>query len=191
VFLGFLIFSSIGDPLLATQILWVNLITDGLPAIALGFDPPDHLVMQRPPSRRGSLLDHRSQIAIGLRGTLLAVPVLAANFIGFGGDLYWDLTRTLGFTTLVLVQLAYIFTMRVSTSGWREGLAKNRLLHGAVALSVLLQVLVVATPTGNQFFSTVALSADLWVLAIGLSAVGFDAIVGAGALFARLAAEGD
>jgi Ca2+-transporting ATPase len=191
VFLGFLIFSSIGDPLLATQILWVNLITDGLPAIALGFDPPDHLVMQRPPSRRGSLLDHRSQIAIGLRGTLLAVPVLAANFIGFGGDIYWDLTRTLGFTTLVLVQLAYIFTMRVSTSGWREGLAKNRLLHGAVALSVLLQVLVVATPTGNQFFSTVALSADLWVLAIGLSAVGFVAIVGAGALFARLAAEGD
>jgi Ca2+-transporting ATPase len=139
VFLGFLIFSSIGDPLLATQILWVNLITDGLPAIALGFDPPDHLVMQRPPSRRGSLLDHRSQIAIGLRGTLLAVPVLAANFIGFGGDLYWDLTRTLGFTTLVLVQLAYIYAMRVSTSGWREGLAKNRLLHGAVALSVLLR----------------------------------------------------
>jgi hypothetical protein len=52
-------------------------------------------------------------------------------------------------------------------------------------------VLVVATPTGNQFFSTVALSADLWVLAIGLSAVGFVAIVRAGALFARLAAEGD
>ena len=190
VFLGFLIFSAMGDPLLATQILWVNLITDGLPAIALGFDPPDHLVMQRPPSRRGSLLDRRSQIAIGVRGTLLAVPVLAAYFIGFGQDLDWALTRTLGFTTLVLVQLTYIYALRVSTSGWREGLGKNRLLHGAVALSVLLQVLVVATPIGNQFFSTVALSVDLWLLAIGLSAVGFLAIVGAGALFPRLAPEG-
>jgi Ca2+-transporting ATPase len=191
VFLGFLIFSSMGDPLLATQILWVNLITDGLPAIALGFDPPDHLVMQRPPSRRGSLLDRRSQIAIGVRGALLAVPVLAAYFIGLGGDFDWELTRTLGFTTLVLVQLAYVYALRVSTSGWREGLGKNRLLHGAVALSVLLQVLVVATPIGNQFFSTVALSVEQWLLAIGLSAVGFLAIVGVGALFPRLASEGD
>jgi P-type Ca2+ transporter type 2C len=191
VFLGFLLFSSLGDPLLATQILWVNLITDGLPAIALGFDPPDHLVMQRPPSRRGSLLDRRSQIAILVRGVLLAVPVLAAYFIGVAWDLDWELTRTFAFTTLVLVQLIYIYALRVSTSGWREGIGSNRLLHVAVGLSVLLQVLVVVTQLGNQFFSTVALSVELWLLAIALSVVGFLAIVGAGALIPRLASEGD
>ena len=189
VFLGFLLFSSLGDPLLATQILWVNLITDGLPAIALGFDPPDHLVMQRPPSRRRSLLDRHSQIAILVRGALLAVPVLAAYFIGIGGDLDWELTRTLGFTTLVLVQLTYIYALRVSASGWQEGLGTNRLLHGAVGISVLLQVLVVATPLGNRFFSTVALPAELWILAIGLAVAALLIVVAAAALFPSIASD--
>jgi Ca2+-transporting ATPase len=177
VFAGFLIYSSFGDPLLATQILWVNLITDGLPAVALGFDPPDHLVMQRPPSRRRSLLDRSSQLAISVRGALLAGVVLLAYASGVGQELEWEETRTVGFTTLVLAQLAYIYALRVSESGWRDGFTRNGLLHGAIVLSVLLQGVVVATPIGNDFFSTVPLTADMWMLCFGLSGLAFLVVV--------------
>jgi Ca2+-transporting ATPase len=177
VFVGFLLLSSWGEPLLASQILWVNLVTDGLPAVALGFDPPDHLVMRRPPVGRRSLLDRRSQIDVLIRGVVLAGVVLLAFGYGTGTDMDWELTRTLGFTTLVLVQLTYIYALRVSESGWRDGLSRNPVLHWAVALSVFLQVLVVATPLGNRFFSTTPLSAELWLISIGLSLLAFLAIV--------------
>jgi len=190
VFVGFLIYSALGDPLLATQILWVNLITDGLPAVALGFDPPDHLVMERPPSRRRSLLDRSSQLAILIRGSLLAGVVLIAYAWGVGRDLEWEATRTVGFTTLVLVQLAYIYALRVSESGWRDGFTRNRLLHGAILLSVLLQGLVVATPIGNAFFSTVPLTAWQWMLSVGLAVVGFLIVTVASRVAPTLFANG-
>ncbi len=187
VFTGFLVFSAYGDPLLATQILWVNLITDGLPAVALGFDPPDRFVMLRPPSRTRSLLDRRSQLAIVVRGALLAAVVLLAYVFGIDRGLGWEVTRTLGFTTLVLVQMAYIYGLRVSESGWREGFSRNWLLHGSVTLSILLQLLVVVTPAGNEFFDTVPLGGDLWLLAAGLALLGFMVIVTASKLVPSLA----
>jgi len=177
VFVGFLIYSALGDPLLATQILWVNLVTDGLPAVALGFDPPDRLVMRRPPSRRRSLLDRRSQLTILIRGILLAGVVLLAYAYGVGQGFEWEMTRTLGFTTLVLVQLTYIYSLRVVESGWKDGLIRNPLLHGAVLVSVLLQVLVVATPIGNRLFETTMLPIELWALALGLAVLGFPLVI--------------
>ena len=183
VFLGFLLFAAYGDPLLATQILWVNLVTDGLPAIALGFDPPDSQVMQRPPNRRRSLLSRGSQAAIAVRGTVLAAVVLSA--FGYGitlGD-NWETTRTLGFTVLVLVQLTYVYGLRVVESGWRDGLFQNRLLHGAVLVSVILQVLVVVTPIGNRLFDTVPLPQALWLIAATLAVLGGLGVVAMARLF--------
>jgi Ca2+-transporting ATPase len=190
VFLGFLAFSAYGDPLLATQILWVNLVTDGLPAVALGFDPADSAVMRRPPIRRRSLLDRASQLAILIRGAILASVVLAAYAYGVGQGLDWEVTRTLSFTTLVLVQLAYIYALRVSESGWRDGLLENPLLHLAVGLSVLLQVLVVVTPIGNRLFTTTPLGWDLWLITLAMSAIAFLLIVLASALVPGLAVSG-
>jgi Ca2+-transporting ATPase len=189
VFIGFLFFSSLGEPLLATQILWVNLVTDGLPAVALGFDPPDHLVMRRPPSHRRSLLDRRGQLAVLVRGTILAATVLLAFAYGVGRDLDWEVTRTLGFATLVLVQLAYIYALRVSESGWRDGLTRNPVLHWAVLLSVALQVLVVATDIGNRLFSTTPLSVELWLISAGLSLLSFFLVVAVSRLAPQLTAE--
>lgn len=189
VFVGFLAYSALGDPLLATQILWMNLVTDGLPAVALGFDPPDRHVMKRPPSRRRSLLDRRSQLNILIRGALLAGVVLLAYAYGVDGGFEWEVTRTLGFTTLVLVQLTYIYSLRVAESGWRDGLIRNPLLHGAVLVSVLLQVLVVATEIGNRLFETTALPIELWAVAGGLAALGFLLIVATSRLVSGMSTE--
>ena len=63
MFLGFLVFGALGDPLLAVQLLWVNLVTDGLPALALGMDPPARDVMLRPPDRSRDILSARNQLA--------------------------------------------------------------------------------------------------------------------------------
>jgi Ca2+-transporting ATPase len=177
VLLGFALFSSLGEPLLATQILWVNLVTDGLPAVALGFDPPDRLVMRRPPAQRGSLLDRRSQLAVVIRGSILAAAVLIAFAYGVGMSFGWEITRTLGFTTLVLVQLTYIYALRVSESGWRDGLTRNALLHWAILGSVVLQFLVVTSSIGNRLFATIPLSIEQWLVAIGLSILSFLIIV--------------
>lgn len=166
VLVGFLLFGSMGEPLLATQILFVNLVTDGLPAVALGFDPPDSMVMQRPPRRAGGLLDRSSQKTIAVRGAVLAVATLIGFACGVVQDLSWPTIRTLGFTTLVLVQLSFVYGLRVAESGWRDGLARNRYLHGAVLLSVALQVLVVSTPLGNQLFATTPLGVSQWIAVV-------------------------
>lgn len=172
VFSGFLLFASLGEPLLATQLLWVNLVTDGLPALALGFDAPEPGVMLKPPERSRSLLDWRSQVRLVARGAILAVAVLAAFFYGNGADLSWVQTRTIGFTVLVIVQMTYVYALRVIEAGWREGLGSNRLLHGAVIGSLVLHALVVATPLGNELFQTVPITGGQWALAFGLAILG-------------------
>ncbi len=172
VFTGFLFFASLGEPLLATQLLWINLITDGLPALALGFDPPEPGVMRKPPERRRSLLGWDSQLRLLVRGTIMAAAVMAAFWIGIAAGYDWELTRTLGFTTLVLVQMAYLFALRIHESGWRNGLGSNYLIHGAVLISILLQALVVMSPVGNSIFHTVPMSPAAWGIALILSLAG-------------------
>ena len=178
VFVGFLTFASLGQPLLATQLLWINLITDGLPALALGFDPPEPGVMNKPPERRRSLLGWDSQLRLLAGGTIMAAAVLATFWIGIEAGYEWELVRTLGFTTLVLVQLAYLFALRIHASGWRSGLGTNYLVHGAVLISILLQALVVMTPAGNRIFHTVPMGPAAWGIALLLSLAGALAVLG-------------
>jgi magnesium-transporting ATPase (P-type) len=75
------------------------------------------------------------------------------------------------------VQLTYIYALRVSESGWRDGLTRNALLHWAILVSVVLQFLVVTSSIGNRLFATIPLSIEQWLVAIGLSILSFLLIV--------------
>ncbi len=162
-------------PLLATQILWINLVTDSGPALALGVDPEIDDVMARPPRRSTDrILDRRMWTTIfGVGLVMGAVSLLAIDLYLPGGlvDGSGDLTtaRTAGFTTLVFAQLFNLLNTRSSTSSAFRHLFVNRWLWGAVALAILLQVLVVEVPLLQVAFGTAALSPGQWLVTAALA----------------------
>lgn len=156
-------------PLLPIQILWMNLVTDGLPAMALGVDPPEKDLMARPPrDPRESIFAHGlawrilgSGAAIGL-GTLF---VFTGLYVGNPANL--ELARTAAFNTLVLSQLFFVFTCRSEHhTVWEAGLFSNPHLVAAVLCSLLLQVAVTYIPFLQPVFRTVPLEPGHWVIII-------------------------
>ena len=174
---GVLAFASRGEPLLAVQLLWVNLITDGLPALALGVDPPDPDVMRLPPVRDRNILGLPHQLRLLWQGGLLSVAPLGMYVYGTSvPGQSWEGARTLAFSSLVLVQLLHAFTVRAQhRSVWRTPVS-NPYLVGAVVASVLLQALVVVTPIGNDLFSTEAMSMSEWLIVMGGALIPFVVI---------------
>jgi Ca2+-transporting ATPase len=157
-------------PLLATQLLWINLVTDGAPALALGVDPADPGLMSRPPRPRGEgVLTRRMWGGIFLVGAVIAVGtllVLDASLPGglVEGDGDMRYAQTMAFTTLVFFSLFTLFNARSDEASAFTGLFSNRWLWGAVGLSLLLQVAVVYLPFLQKPFSTVGLSLGDWLL---------------------------
>ncbi|MCZ7525322.1 MAG: cation-translocating P-type ATPase [Acidimicrobiia bacterium] len=166
---GFLAFGGLGTPLLPTQILWVNLVTDGLPVLALAVDPAPPGIMRRRPFAHRELLGRTDQLRMLLRGAVLASAAVGALVVGHHvRDLPWPRVRTLVFTTLVVVQLLYAFAVRRTGDG-RVTLRSNPWLLAAVAGSLLLQLVVVQTPLGTSLFDTEPLDLLDWAVALGLS----------------------
>jgi len=162
-------------PLLPTQILWVNLVTDGLPAIALGVDPPDADVMERPPRDPNEGLFARGlHLKIAARGVLIGLATVASFLVGMhmpplGADPL-PYARTLAFTTLVASQLVYVFQCRSERRLLHEmGLWENPWLFLAVTVSAGMHLLVIYSPVLSRVFETVRLSAADWALVILLS----------------------
>lgn len=172
---GFLLFGGLGEPLLAVQILWINLVTDGLPAIALGMDPPVPGLMDRRPDQRRDILGRAHQVRILWQSAILAAGALAGFAYGhLVRDLPWEHVRTIGFSTLVGVQMLHVFNVRAQgTSVWQRGFFDNRLLLIAITLSLLLQLGVVYLPIGNQLFDTVPIDLIDWVAILVLNIVPF------------------
>ncbi|HEX5532555.1 MAG TPA: cation-translocating P-type ATPase [Actinomycetales bacterium] len=162
-------------PLLATQILWINLLTDAAPALAMGVDPEVDDVMARPPRRlTDRVIDGRmwtDVLVIGL--TMAVVTLVTIDMYLPGGLVPGDGTlgnaRTAGFTVLVLAQLFNAFNARSATSSAFHRLFVNPWLWGAVALSLVLQIAVVHMPFLNTAFGTVSLRPDQWLLCIAMA----------------------
>ena len=162
--------AAVALPLLATQILWINLVTDGPPALALGLDPADPAVMDRPPRPQGSgVITRRMWAGIAFVGLVMAAGTLfvldyalPGGFIPGSGDLPY--ARTMAFTTLMLFQLFNVLNARSDEQSAFHGLFDNPWLWAGVLLSLLLQFLVVYAPPLQPAFGTVGLSAGDWLL---------------------------
>jgi Ca2+-transporting ATPase len=164
-------------PLLATQILWINLITDSGPALAMGVDPPTDDVMARKPRRLTErVIDAQMWAGVIQIGAVMAAMTLLTIDIYLPGGLVegtHDLTtaRTAGFTVLVFAQLFNCFNARSETTSAFSHLFVNPWLWGAIALSVLLQVAVVNLDFFNLAFGTAPLAVDQWLECAAMASV--------------------
>jgi len=157
-------------PLVAVQLLWVNLTTDGLPALALGVDPPEPDLMNRPPrSPRESVFTRRVKLLILGVSLIMAVTLLPTFNWAYQlkGLVY---AQTIVFTTLVIFEMFNAFNCRSERhSLFKIGLFSNRWLVVAVAVSVLMQLVVLYTPAFDILFDTMPLSITDWLIILPLS----------------------
>jgi P-type Ca2+ transporter type 2C len=162
-------------PLLATQILWINLVTDGAPALALGLDPVDATTMSEPPRRKGEgVLTRRMWVGIVLVALVMALGTLIVLDASLPGGLIEGsgTTRygqTMAFTTLVLFQLFNVFNARSDERSAFDGLFVNVWLWIAVGSSLLLHAAVLYIPVLQEAFSTTSLSAGDWLISAGVA----------------------
>ena len=163
-------------PLLPIHILWVNLVTDGLPGVALAAEPAERGIMRRPPRvPQESLFAHGMGWQILLGGGLLAALCLGLQHWAIqAGDTHW---QTMVFTVLTLGQMAHVMAIRSETDSlFSQGLTSNKPLLGAVLLTFALQMATIYVPWLNPIFKTQPLA--LWELALcmGLAALVFVAV---------------
>ncbi len=161
IFLGLLL--GLKSPLLAIQLLWINLVTDSLPAIALGLERPDQDIMNRKPrdSKKGIFADGLWG-KIFAEGTMLGVLTLVAFSIGN----YWygvEVGRTMAFLTLGLSELVHSFNIKSEESIFKVGILENKYLLGAFVLGAILQVGVVLIPPVADLFKLVPLNGMQWL----------------------------
>jgi Ca2+-transporting ATPase len=189
VFVGVVVGSALFPSLFAGQsealiltpvmLLWINLVTDGLPALALGTDPKAEDVMDRPP--RGDdeqVIDRRMAVSIASIGLLMTVTGLTLFFHGLRVTRQLVAAQTLLFTFLVVVEVVRIQLIR---SRYDLGPFSNRWLVGAIGSSLLLQLAVVYTPL-NRFFDVVPVGLPGW----GWIAAAFAGFVALGIAVERL-----
>lgn len=163
-------------PLVPIQILWINLIADGLLALALSFEPAEQQVMKRPPHHPNESVFSRGMgTDICWIGLLLGIVLISvANGYWRSGNPAW---QTMVFTTLAFSRIALSEAVRSSSESlFRVGLLSNTKLLGAVLLTFSLQLVVVYVPVCQVFFSTVALSLQQIAIAILLGTISFWAV---------------
>lgn len=172
MFLGML--AGFPVPLLPIQILWVNLVTDGLPAVALGFDPAGRDVMMRPPRKSGDSIFSDGLLGMILfRGALIGLTTLGVfvSLLYISGDI--GTARTGGFVTLVVTQLIHVFECKSEKKSLFEiPILNNIYLVLAVACSLAMLLAVVYIPGLQTVFRTVPLDPDEWLIIAGLSLLG-------------------
>ena len=167
IFLGLLI--GMRSPLLAIQLLWINLITDSLPAIALGLENPEKNIMsEKPRNPKKSIFADGLWGRIIVEGSMIGILNLFAFTIGksFYG---LEVGRTMAFVSLGLLELVHSFNIRTEESIFKTGLLQNKYLFLAFLGGAFLQTVVVVVPQFAGIFKLTNLSISQWIQTIGIS----------------------
>jgi Ca2+-transporting ATPase len=163
-------------PLLPIHILWINLVTDSLPALALSVEPAEDDVMQRPPRDPGeSIFAHGLGFQTIWVGALMAALVLSVQYVSL--SLHNGQWQTMVFTVLCFTQLANALAIRSDKKSlFQQGLLSNKAMLGAVVLSILMQLAVIYIKPLNAIFRTQPLSFQELAVCAGISAIVFLAV---------------
>lgn len=160
--------SGISLPITATQILWINLIADGIPSVALTLDPKDtHLMAQRPRRYTGGLVTRPLVWFILIVSTFVGLLTAAIFVVAYrsSGDIRYS--RTLAFLVLATCSLFIGFSVRnLHAPIWREGLWRNPWLFFAITMGMLLTALVIYAPGAREVFQTTPVSFAEWAIAL-------------------------
>jgi Ca2+-transporting ATPase len=157
--------------LIPIQILWINLVTDGLPALALGVDPiPGDIMERKPRDPRESPINREMLFMILTVGVIMLVGTLGIFQLHMYLDYGLEKSRTIAFTTLVMFQLFFVFSVRSPRQSLRQvGLLSNPKLVIAVIVSAILQLMVVYLPPLQPIFNTASLGIQEWILVLLVS----------------------
>ena len=158
------------SPLTAIQLLWVNLVTDSLPAIALGLDTPDSDIMDKPPrSPKKGLFADGLWLTIIFEGLMIGALALLAFTIG--ANIFGGITagRTMAFAVLSISQLVHAFNMRSEHSVFKAGIFKNPYLVLSLISGLILEVSVISVPYLANIFGVIPLNAMGWIVVTVLS----------------------
>ncbi len=163
-------------PLIPIQILWINLVTDGLPALALSVDPPDSNIMNRPPRKSNeSIFSRGLGTRILISGSLIGGSTITAFMLIIyltNGNL--EMARTVAFATLIMAELIYAFESRSEYGDvWEAGLFANKYLFFAVLSSFILLLLAIYNPFLSSILKTEALGISEWMIVLGFSLLEF------------------
>lgn len=164
-------------PLLATQILWINLVTDTAPALAMGVDPSVEDVMGRRPRRTSEkVIDRQMWTDVLTTGILMGILMLLTMDMFLPGGLIEghdsiEVARTAAFTTLVFAQLFFALCARSETVSAFHHMFSNKWMWGAIALGVVLQIAVVELPFLQAGFGTTHLDFQHWAVAVGMASI--------------------
>lgn len=173
VFVAMLLWKE--SPLLPIQLLWINLVTDSLPALSLGMEPVEHDVMTRKPrSKNESIFAHGVGLMAGLQGIMIGILTLIAYFIGTRTGIEnagIPLGETMAFAVLAISQLVHAFNIRSSHSLFKIGFHSNKYMVGAFFASLALMLIVLFVPFFQEIFEVITMNATEWGIVVGLSLV--------------------
>lgn len=155
-------------PIVALQILWLNLVIDVLPAMSLAWEPAEDDIMKRPPRKPDQAIVTRGfLIKVLINGTLISLGAFMVFVLGLHNGFSETVSRTMAFTTMAYGQLLHIFNVRQKHAfGMDKTVFKNPYLLGALCISVLLQLLVIYAPFMNDIMETEPLSIHHWLMVL-------------------------
>ena len=167
IFMGLVL--GLESPLLAIQLLWINLVTDSFPAIALGLEPIDKDIMKKKPiDSKKSIFADGLWGKIFVEGTMIGMLTLFA--FSLGNKLFGlEVGRTMAFVSLSMLELTHSFNVRSEESIFKIGIFKNIYLIGAFVLGLILQVSVVIIPQIARIFDVVPLNKVQWIYTMLIS----------------------